>query len=74
MHSEVLEDHRRQVAQRPLWILGWLFRSAFDEEDGAERVTATERAVASTARVADATPVHALVSLGRRDQNVSGVG
>jgi len=70
----MLEDHGRQVAQRPLGILGWLFRSAFDEEDGAERVTATKRAVASTARVTDATPVHAFVPLGRRDQNVAGVG
>ena len=70
---EVLEHHRRHVAQRPLLALGGIVGPAADEEQRAERVAGVQRAVAAAAGVADAAPVDSLIARGQRDDEVAGV-
>ena len=70
---EVLEDHRRHVAQRPLLALVRRLGPAADEEQRPERVAGVQRAVAAAAGVGDPAPVDRLEAERERDDEVAGV-
>ncbi len=71
--TEVAQDQRRDVAERPLLARFLDSRLEAAEDQRAQRVAGQEGAVAGAADVRRPAPVHALVALFQGDQQVARV-